>query len=200
MSKTDTPEDRKESVMNLWHEISRSFLLPSMSMTRSNAAFTVEVWNILRHFPITSRWCLYGEWAEMDRLYPELEARKVEVLRETKAILRRVTITEKGKDASSNPNRLSLPLAKLAHGNPCTVFTECVKQAMAYDNLVEAIAEAARALTLCGYDVLTFTILAAFSDPNRERLKEDGTTVAMWLQSGSFIPAGFYALMDGVFS
>ena len=93
-----------------------------------------------------------------------------------------MTVT-KDKTVDSNTNRLSLPMAKLAHANPCTVFLEAVKQVQAYDNLVEPIAESARSLTTMGYDVLTYAVLSALSNQDKPRMKEDGTSVAMWLQS-----------------
>ncbi|KDQ14762.1 hypothetical protein BOTBODRAFT_32521 [Botryobasidium botryosum FD-172 SS1] len=181
-SKSDIDKEVMARTSEQWLNISRLFLLPALSMVRSNAAFTVEVWNVLRHFDITERWGLYGEWSEMPRVYPELQVRNVEVSREVKAILRRVTVT-RDKSIDSNGNKLSLPMAKLAHANPCTVFLEAVKQVQAYDNLVEPIAEAARSLTTIGYDVLIYAILAALSNQNRPRMKEDGMSVAMWLQN-----------------
>ncbi len=153
----------------------RSYILPALSMTRANAAFNVEVWNVLKFYDQTERWGMYGEWAQAYTLYPELRVRHVEVTREVRGILRRVT--------ANSTNRLSLPLAKLAHSNPCLVFAESVKQAMAYDNLIEAIGESARSLTYLGYDVLIYSVLAAFTNTSKPRMKEDGTSVAMWLQS-----------------
>lgn len=152
-------------------------MLPALSMTRANAVFNVEVWNVLRFYDRPQRWGLYGEWSQAHTKYPEVKVRHIEVTREVRAILRRVTV--------NTNNKLSLPLAKLAHSNPCIVFTECVKQATAYDNLIEAIAESARSLTLLGYDVLIFAILCAFANSAKPRMQEDGTTISMWLQSES---------------
>ena len=153
----------------------RFYILPSLTMTRANAVFNQEVWALLRLYPAPRRWGLYGEWANADIKYPEVRTRRAEVLREIRGILRRVTV--------SGNNSLSIPLAKLSHSNPTLVFTECVKQAMAYDNLIEAISEAARGVTSLGYDVLVYEILTAFGNSSKPRMKEDGTSVAMWLQS-----------------
>lgn len=167
--------DATITVRDQWRNMLRRYMLPALSLTRANAAFNLEVWGLLRLFDSRERWGLYGEWSQTHMKYPELKVRHVEVTREIRGILRRVTV--------NGNNKLALPLAKLAHSNPCIVFTECVKQAMAYDNLIEAIAESARSLTPLGYDVLVWCILAAFSNSSKPRMKEDGTSVALWLQS-----------------
>ncbi|KAF9505460.1 hypothetical protein BS47DRAFT_1400351 [Hydnum rufescens UP504] len=158
-----------------WRTMLRLYLLPALSMTRSNAAFNVEIWNLLRFYNQTERWGMYGVWALAHIVHPEVKVRHIEVTREVRGILRRVTV--------NTNNKLSLRLAKLAHSNPCLVFSECIKQAMAYDNLIEAIAESARSLTFLGYDVLIYAILMAFSNSSKPRMKDDGTSVALWLQS-----------------
>ncbi|KAF9518542.1 hypothetical protein BS47DRAFT_1388951 [Hydnum rufescens UP504] len=58
-------------------------------------------------------------------------------------------------------------------------------QAGAPQNLLTAtpIAESARSLTFLGYDVLIYTIPTAFSNSSKPRMKDDGTSVALWLQS-----------------
>lgn len=168
-------EETFRSRLNEWQGMLRLYILPALSMSRANAAFNVEVWNVLKFYDQTERWGMYGEWAQAHLLYPELKVRHVEVIREVRGILRRVT--------ANSTNRLSLPLAKLAHSNPCLVFAESVKQAMAYDNLIEAIGESARSLTYLGYDVLVYSVLTAFTNSSKPRMKEDGTSVSMWLQS-----------------
>jgi THO complex subunit 2 len=153
-------------------------MLPALSLTRANAAFNSDIWGLLCLFDSKERWGIYGEWSQAHTKYLELKVRHVEVTRETRGILRRVTV--------NGNNKLALPLAKLAHSNPCIVFNECVKQAMAYDNLIEAIAESARFLTPLGYDVLVWCILTAFSISSKPRMKEDGTSVALWLHSMAY--------------
>ena len=84
---------------------------------------------------------------------------------------------------ANSTNRLLLPLTKLAHSTPCLVFAKLVKQAMAYDNLIEVIGESACSLTYLGYDVLIYSVLTAFTNSSKPHMKEDGTSIAMWLQS-----------------
>jgi THO complex subunit 2 len=51
---------------------------------------------------------------------------------------------------------------------------------MAYDNLVVHA-------TTMGFDVLVYIILDALSNPNKERVKDDGVNTSDWLQSNIFI-------------
>ncbi|KAF8324471.1 transcription factor/nuclear export subunit protein 2-domain-containing protein [Cantharellus anzutake] len=182
-------DDAFRSRLSEWRGMLRLYILPALSMTRANAAFNVEVWNVLKFYDQTERWGMYGEWAQSHALYPEVKVRHVEVTREVRSILRRVT--------ANSTNKLSLPLAKLAHSNPCLVFAESVRQSMAYDNLIEAIAESARSLTYLGYDVLVYSVLTAFTNSAKPRMKEDGTSVAMWLQSLSTYTATLYKKFGG---
>src|SRR5260221_6783815 len=124
---------------------------------------------------MTEHWRMYGMWAWAYTLYRELRVHHVEVTREVHGILLHMT--------ANSTNRLLLPLAKLAHSNPCLVFAESVKQVMAYNNLIEAIGESACLLTYLGYDVLIYSMLAAFTNSSKPRMKGDGTSIAMWLQS-----------------
>ena len=118
---------------------------------------------------------MYGEWAQAYMLYPELRVHHVEVTREVHGILPCMMV--------NSTNRLSLPLAKLAHSNPCLVFAKQVKQVMAYDNLIEAIGKSACLMTYLGYNILIYSMLAAFTNTSKPHMKEDRTSVAMWLQS-----------------
>ncbi|KAF8312836.1 hypothetical protein DL93DRAFT_2098082 [Clavulina sp. PMI_390] len=185
LSQISLDSEMHSALKDQWRNMLRRYLLPALSLTRSNAAFNGEVWSLLQFFDVTERWGIYGEWlSEAYVKYLELKVRHKEVTREVRGILRRVT--------STGSTRLAVPLAKLAHSNPCIVFTECVKQAMAYDNLIEAIAEAGQCLTPMGYDVLVWCILTAFSNSSKPRMKEDGTSISLWLQSLSTYTATIY--------
>lgn len=159
-------------------------------MTRANAVFNSEIWTLLSLYSSGERWGMYGEWGQLHTRFPDSEfrVRHVEVTRDIRSILRRVTISSSDDKSSrsSASTGLAIPLSKLAHSNPCIVVAECVKQSMAYDNLHEAIGESARLFTPLAYDVLLYEILAAFSNSNKPRMKEDGTSVSLWLQSRSY--------------
>ncbi|KAF9076495.1 transcription factor/nuclear export subunit protein 2-domain-containing protein [Rhodocollybia butyracea] len=173
--------DQEHPVQQSWYRVTRQYLFPALPLIRGNAVCIVEVWNILRLFDIELRWKLYGEWrSEMYKSHPELRIRQVQADRESKGILRR--LSHKTIDS------LSGPLAKLAHSNPCILFSNAVNQIMAYDNLASVVVQALKNVTNMGFEVLIFTILDALANPHKERVKDDGVNTSDWLQSlASFI-------------
>ncbi|KAJ3723327.1 transcription factor/nuclear export subunit protein 2-domain-containing protein [Lentinula raphanica] len=174
--KTIGEPDPNNPIRQFWYRMTRQYLLPAISLIRGNAVCTVEVWNVVRLFDTNTRWKLYGEWrSETYKSHPELRIRRVQAERESKGILRRLSL----KTIES----LAGPVAKLAHSNPCIIFTNAVNQIMAYDNLASVVIQVLRSLTNMGFDVLTFVILDALANPNKERVKEDGVNTSDWLQS-----------------
>jgi THO complex subunit 2 len=176
-SKKPTGEpDPEHPVRQLWFMILRRYLLPALPLIRGNAVCTVEVWNIIRQYETTARWRLYGEWKDHTyRSHPELRIRAIQADRESKGILRRLSL--------NTIDSLSGPVAKLAHSNPCILFQNAVNQIMAYENLATVVIQALRYVTNMGFDVLVFIILGAFANPRKERVKDDGVNTSDWLQS-----------------
>ena len=145
-------------------------------MSKDNALLGMELWPILQTMEQSKRWSIYAEW--LQRTYEnafEMRLKKALVTRECKGVLRRLSSKNQGQSARA--------FAKIAHHNPCVVFTIAIGQVMSYDNLADPLIEALRTLTPIGYDILTFCLLEAFADPERPRMKDDGTNVAHWLQS-----------------
>ncbi|KAJ3795196.1 transcription factor/nuclear export subunit protein 2-domain-containing protein [Lentinula aff. detonsa] len=168
--------DPENPIRQFWYRIIRQYLLPAISLIRGNAVCTVEVWNVVRLFDIKLRWKLYGEWrSETYKTHQELRIRRVQAERESKGILRRLS--------HKTIESLAGPVAKLAHSNPCILFTNAVNQIMAYDNLGSVVVQVLRSLTNMGFDVLTFVILDALANPNKQRVKDDGVNTSDWLQS-----------------
>jgi len=75
-------EEEFRNRLNEWWGVLHLYILPALSMTCMNAAFNVEVWNILKFYDQTEHWGMYGEWAWAHTLYPELMVHHVEVTRE----------------------------------------------------------------------------------------------------------------------
>ncbi|GLB33487.1 putative THO complex subunit 2 N-terminus [Lyophyllum shimeji] len=168
--------DPENPIRQFWFKVLRVYLLPALPLIRGNAVCTVEVWNIIRQYSTTSRWRLYGEWkTNVYKSHPELEVRFVQIDRESKGILRRLS--------HHTIDSLSGTVAKMAHSNPCIFFANAVHQIMAYDNLANVVIQALRYVTNMGFDVLVYVILDALSNPHKQRLKDDGVNTADWLQS-----------------
>jgi len=175
-----SPEvDLETPVAQFWYKVLRLYLLPALPLISGNAICTVEIWTIIRAFEITARWRLYGEWKNATYAsHPDLRVRFVQADRESKGILRRLSL--------NTIDSLSGPVGKLAHSNPCVFFTNAVNQIMAYDNLADVVIQSLRYVTNMGFDVLVFVILDAFANPNKARVKDDGVNSSDWLQSTLF--------------
>lgn len=159
-----------------WEGILRMHLIPALAISEPNPSTTHELWEILRNFPYTARFAIYGEWK--DRLYkrlPELRVKKVETDKEAKSMLKRLS--------ADNVKQFGRSLAKIAHTNPCPLFEIALNQVQSYDNLIAPVVDSFRYLTPFGYDVLAYSLLDALSNPEKERTKSDGTNISLWLQS-----------------
>ncbi|THV05422.1 hypothetical protein K435DRAFT_647314 [Dendrothele bispora CBS 962.96] len=163
-------------IRQFWYKVLRLYLLPALPLIRGNAVCTVDIWNMIKLYETTARWRLYGEWkSAIYKSHPELRIREVQADRESKGFLRRLS--------HNTIDSLSGPVAKLAHSNPCIFFSNAVNQIMAYDNLANVVIQALRHVTIMGFDVLVYIILDALSNPNKERVKDDGVNTSDWLQS-----------------
>lgn len=158
-----------------WEGIVRMHLIPALAISEPNPSTTHELWEILRNFPYTERFAIYGEWK--DRLYkrmPELRVKRVETEREAKSMLKRLS--------ADNVKQFGRSLAKIAHTNPSPLFEIALNQVQSYDNLINPVVDSFRYLTPFGYDVLAYSLLDALSNPEKERTKSDGTNISLWLQ------------------
>ncbi|OCF36409.1 hypothetical protein I316_01658 [Kwoniella heveanensis BCC8398] len=194
--------------MRPWLDLIRISILPSLSGSGATAAFDIELWTLLKYFPYTVRYSLYGEWRDSTCSFkgrnPCLVAAHAaaECTKEVQKALRRVTSssTSGSASAATQAERYSARyLAKLSHGNPLFLWTTAVTQVKAYPNIGQAIVDAGRYMTQLSFDVATFVMLDTLSDDRAQRLNETGTGVALWLERLSKFVGDFnrrYANMD----
>lgn len=159
-----------------WEGIIRMHLIPALALSEPNPASTMDLWDVLRNYPYITRFSFYGEWKDRSyKRFPELRVRKAEAERDAKGLLKRLSV--------DNVKQFGRSLAKIAHTNPAVLFEIALNQVQSYDNLIGPVVESARYLTPLGYDVLTYSLLDALSNPEKERTKTDGTNISLWLQS-----------------
>ena len=171
----ETPETNPR--LSRWFDFIRTALLPATSLLEHHTPAALELWSVLSLLPIERRFALYGEWKDsLYRRIPALAVRKAEAERDVKSILRRLS--------TENVKQLGKTFAKIAHTNPTIIFAVALNQVQSYDNLIVPVVDAARYLTELGYDVLTYSLLDALSS-GKSKTKEDGTSVALWLQGAS---------------
>ncbi|KAI0693806.1 transcription factor/nuclear export subunit protein 2-domain-containing protein [Cytidiella melzeri] len=168
--------DTEHPVRQFWYKIIRKYLLPALPLIRGNAVCTVEVWNIVRQYEVTLRWRLYGEMKTTTyKSHSELRVRAIQADRESKGILRRLSM--------QTIDSLAGAVAKLAHSDPCILFTNAVTQIMAYENMASCVLQALNYVTVMGFDVLLYIMLEALANPNKARVKDDGVNTSDWLQN-----------------
>lgn len=185
----DKPAGDDES--QVWYDILRFHLLPALSLSPSNSGIVDEIWMLVRIMPYEKRFSLYGQWKNELYQLPELRAAQAETEKEAKGILKRIS-----KDNIKQSGR---NLAKASHSNPTIFFTVALNQVQAYDNLIQPLVESAKYLSQFEYDIFSFNLVDALSNPEKERTKQDGTNISLWLKSlASFCGTLFrrYAMMD----
>lgn len=174
-----------------WMQVLRTQILPAVALAEAGAPLLYELWACVESLTYPERYALYGEWKHRAFQRRELRAAKAATEREARGILRRVS--------ADNVRASGRSLAKAAHTNPIIFFDVVLHQVQSYDNLIEPVVDAVKYLTPLEYDVCSFALLEALSNPARERIKSDGTHASLWLKSlASFAGAFFrkYAVAD----
>uniref|UniRef100_A0A2C9JZK7 THO complex subunit 2 n=1 Tax=Biomphalaria glabrata TaxID=6526 RepID=A0A2C9JZK7_BIOGL len=151
-------------------------LLPSLSLLHGNCSMAEELWSLLKLYPYEIRYRLYGTWKnESYFLYPILIRTRADCLDRAKYIMKRLskeTVKPSGRQ-----------LGKLSHSNPGIVFEYILNQIQRYDNLIGPVVDSLKYLTTISYDMLTFCIIEAIANPEKDRMKTDNMNISLWLQS-----------------
>ncbi|XP_034949841.1 THO complex subunit 2 [Chelonus insularis] len=151
-------------------------LLPSLSFMDCNCCVAEEMWNILKHYPYQNRYCLYARWKN-DTLsqHAALMRKRGDAEKKIKSIMKRVskeTIKPVGRS-----------IGKLTHSSPGVLFDYVLLQIQLYDNLIAPVVDSLKYLTNISYDVLGYCLVEALAGADRARLKHDGNSISLWLQS-----------------
>ncbi|XP_008557478.1 THO complex subunit 2 isoform X2 [Microplitis demolitor] len=160
-------------------------LLPSLSFMDCNCCVAEEMWNILKHYPYQNRYCLYARWKNDTPLqHAALLRKRTDAQKKIKSIMKRVskeTIKPVGRS-----------IGKLTHSSPGVLFDYILIQIQLYDNLIGPVVDSLKYLTNISYDVLGYCLVEALAGADRDRLKHDGNSISLWLQSlASFCGAIF---------
>ncbi|OHE94724.1 THO complex subunit 2 [Colletotrichum orchidophilum] len=169
-------EDRSQHNMDRWQDLLRRILVPALSMTNANAAIVNSVWDLLKLYPVTTRYSIYAEWFEgqVSRL-PAMKAAFTRTRVETRGVMKRISLT--------NLSEMAKSLAKTSYSSPGIVFKEALGQIEAYANLIEAFVECAKYFTDLAYDVLIWSLVSSMGG-KRSRTQESSILLtSKWLQA-----------------
>ncbi|KAM0440684.1 hypothetical protein ACHAQK_005658 [Fusarium lateritium] len=169
-------EDRSEHNLTRWHDLLRRLLMPALSHTKANASAVNAIWELLRHYPITTRYSMYAEWFEgqISRL-PAMKAAFAKATSETRGTMKRVSLT--------NLSEMAKQLAKTSYSSPGIVFRVAFEQLESYPNLIDAFVECAKYFTDLSYDVLVWSLMSSLGKSRSRTQAEHALTTSKWLQA-----------------
>lgn len=160
-------------VLTLMDEV----LLPAVSLMDSpNPCLAEEIWGVLRVYPYHMRYRLYGQWkTETFGQHPLLMKKKADIQKSIKRIMQRIS--------KENVKPTSRALAKLSHCAPGLLFDYVLSQIQLYDNLIGPVVDSFKYLTSLSFDVLSYSIIEALNNPEKDQTKHDGTSISLWFKS-----------------
>ncbi|KAG6366287.1 hypothetical protein INS49_000463 [Diaporthe citri] len=170
-------QDQSPENMGRWQDLLKRLLVPALSMTEANSFAVQAVWDLLKLYPITTRYNIYAEWFQGQTSRNSwIKSAFARTRSETNGILKRLSL--------ENLSTMAKKLAKTAYASPGVVFKTAFDQIEAYPNLIEAFVECARYLTDLGYDVLTWSLMSALGGKARSRTQETSVLLtSKWLQA-----------------
>ncbi|UNI16653.1 THO2 plays a role in transcriptional elongation [Purpureocillium takamizusanense] len=169
-------EDQSDSNRSRWQDLIRRLLLPALSHTKANGSVVSAVWDLVRQFPLTTRYSLYAEWFEgqTSRL-PAMKLAFAKSASETRATMKRVSLT--------NLSEMAKRLAKTSYASPGIVFKVAFEQLEVYSNLIEAFVECAKYFTDLSYDVLVWSLMNSLGKSRSRTQENHALTTSKWLQA-----------------
>lgn len=169
-------EDTTEANLKRWHDLLRRLLLPALSHTKSNAAAVNAIWDLLKHYSITTRYSMYAEWFEgqVSRI-TAMRSAFARATSETRGTMKRVSLT--------NLSEMAKKLAKTSYSSPGIVFRVAFEQLESYPNLIEAFVECAKYFTDLSYDVLVWSLLNSLGKSRSRTQADHALTTSKWLQA-----------------
>lgn len=191
IARKDFADDPSEINQRRWIRFSTTFLAPTLSFTGQNPGVVNECWELFKQFDTATRFTLYDNWQIKASTKPTFRMLFKKINTKTSKELNKVTTT--------NVKESGRKIAKISYSNPGIVFKNIVTRLIGYPNMIDALVECSKYITLLGYDVLTWTLITTLTNSNREGKKGDGMFAQGWLTNLSlFIGRAYqrYALLD----
>lgn len=169
--------DDSERNLDRWQDLLKRILLPALSITKANPSIADEIFAMLKHYPVSTRYSMYAEWYQgaTSRL-PAMKAAFDRARLETLSTMKRIS--------KVNMVSMARQLAKIAYSAPGVVFAIALSQIESYTNLTEVVINCAKHFTSLGYDVLVWTLLTALGGKDRNRKNDENPLLpSAWLQA-----------------
>ncbi|KAL5614923.1 hypothetical protein BROUX41_005000 [Berkeleyomyces rouxiae] len=169
--------DSSDANFSRWENLLRRLLVPALSLTKANPSVANSVWEMLKLYPIQTRYKIYADWYEgpISRL-PAIRTAFNRTRLETLSTMKRLSL--------DNISQMAKTLAKTSYSSPGVVFKVALDQIESYANLIEAFVECAKYFTELAYDVLVWSLLSSLGGGSRSRHQEDSVLLtSKWLQA-----------------
>ncbi|KAI8901013.1 transcription factor/nuclear export subunit protein 2-domain-containing protein [Globomyces pollinis-pini] len=173
-----TQSQHEETIKNNWMAIIARFIFPAVAQLPANPGLGFELWKLIKLWPYTARYGLYGEWRHFTyKNIPELEVASTGCKQDMSWILKRLS-----KD---NIKLYGRHIGKIVHSNPTIAFSEMLPSLQKYNNLIPLIVDDTRYLTDLELDILSFCLIESFARTgnDHDRIEENGTTFEAWLKA-----------------
>jgi THO complex subunit 2 len=190
IGKKSLADDGSEANRKRWVDFSATFIAPALSHTGKNPGIINEVWDLFKNFDTATRYMIYQQW---------FSSRKPESLMDMFEQTRRATNHDLSRVTAGNTKEYGRKIAKISYANPGIVFKLTLRRLISYANMIDALVECVRYLTLLGYDCLTWSMVNFFMKPEKDGTQGDGMLAASWLKNiASFVGKAYqrHAFMD----
>ena len=159
-----------------WLSITVVHLVGNIScLSNPNPSILNDFGLFLKNFSYSTRFYVYGEWRKLESSNLQVKLATLDCSCSIKKSMRRL--------AKENVKQIGRTIGKLSNINPFSVFRFCLEQIQAYDNLIQPLSDSSKYLVPICYDILGFSLIDSLSNPDKDRLKNDGTNISDWLQN-----------------
>lgn len=168
--------DSSDTNMARWLELLKRLLVPALSHTHANVSVVNAIWDLLKRYPLVTRYIIYAEWFEgqISRL-PSMRSAFAKATSETRGTMKRVS--------KENVAEMAKRMAKTSYSSPGIVFKVAFEQLESYPNLIDAFVGCAEFFTEMSYDVLVWSLMNSLGKSRSRTQSEHALTTSKWLQA-----------------
>ncbi|TPX42944.1 hypothetical protein SeMB42_g04930 [Synchytrium endobioticum] len=179
-----TKEGASTHMKQQWLLILSQHLLPALSLSDSNPAFSYEIWKIVANYPYQVRWHLYQDWADRSNdqdKYPDMWCAKIICVNDVKFIMKRLS--------HENIRIYGRGIGKVVHSNPTTALNELLRHITGdnMDNFINLIVDASRYLSELDFDVLAYSLVRQLESFGKKTSEDNLTPNAAFTAFARFV-------------
>ena len=98
--------------------------------------------------------------------------------------------------SKDNLKKFGRRIGKVSQSNPWVLLSSILGKVQVYDNFIAPVVDSLRYMTGLAYDILAYSIIEAFSNPGKNRLKKEDTNLSSWLTALATFNGHIYRKYD----